>query len=108
MPGGTNVQVILRRRPVGAPVVEDFALVESPIPEPGPGELLCRTLYLSLDPYMRGRMNEHRTYAPSAELGQPMVGGTVSQVVASKDPGFAAGDFVVGSTLIVDGGLSLT
>jgi NADPH-dependent curcumin reductase CurA len=96
MPAAANGQVLLRRRPVGAPKPDDFEIVESPIPAPGDGQLLCRTIYLSLDPYMRGRMNEGRSYVKPVELGQVMVGGTVSQVVESKHPGFAAGDFVAG------------
>jgi len=91
-----NRRVLLRRRPVGTPRPDDFEVSESPIPTPHPGEILCRTLYLSIDPYMRGRMNEGRSYATSVELGQVMVGGTVSQVVESRHPGFASGDFVVG------------
>lgn len=91
-----NRQIVLRRRPVGAPSVEDFALVEAPIPAPAEGEVLCRTIYLSLDPYMRGRMNPGRSYARGVELGEVMVGGTVSQVVESRHAGLAPGDFVVG------------
>jgi hypothetical protein len=96
MPAAMNRQVLLRRRPVGAPTPDDFEIVERPIPGPGDGQLLCRTIYLSLDPYMRGRMNEGRSYVKPVELGQVMVGGTVSEVVESKHPAFAAGDFVVG------------
>ncbi len=66
------------------------------MPTPGSGEFLARTIYLSLDPYMRGRMNEARSYAPSVEIGQPMVGGTVSEVVESNNPAFAKGDLVAG------------
>ncbi len=96
MPSEMNRQVLLRRRPVGAPRPDDLQLVDTPIPAPGDGQILCRTIYLSLDPYMRGRMNEARSYASPVALGQVMVGGTVSQVVESKHPGFAPGDFVVG------------
>jgi hypothetical protein len=96
MPSEMNRQVLLRQRPVGAPRADDFQVVETPIPTPGDGQMLCRTIYLSLDPYMRGRMNEGRSYASPVGLGQVMVGGTVSQVVESKHPGFAPGDFVVG------------
>ena len=96
MPAAMNRRVLLRRRPVGAPRPDDFEVSESPIPTPEPGEILCRTLYLSIDPYMRGRMNAGRSYAASVELGQVMVGGTVSQVMESRHPGFARGDFVVG------------
>jgi len=96
MPAAMNRQVLLRRRPVGAPRPDDFEIVESAVPTPRQGEILCRTIYLSIDPYMRGRMNEGRSYAAPVELGQVMVGGTVSQVVESKHPAFASGDFVVG------------
>jgi hypothetical protein len=96
MPGAMNRQIVLKRRPVGAPTPSDFALVDAPLPKPGDGEILCRTIYLSLDPYMRGRMNEGRSYARPVELGQVMVGGTVGQVVESKHPAFAPGDLVLG------------
>ena len=96
MTAAVNRQVLLRRRPSGAPTPADFQIIESPIPEAREGEILCRTIYLSLDPYMRGRMNEGRSYAASVELGQVMVGGTVSQVIESKSPAFVKGDFVVG------------
>ena len=91
-----NRQIVLKRRPVGAPRPEDFELVETPSGRPADGEVLCRTIYLSLDPYMRGRMNEARTYAPGVALGQSMVGATVSEVIESRHPGFGAGDLVVG------------
>src|SRR5438094_8301117 len=78
-----NRQVLLRSRPTGEPRVSDFELVESPVPAPGEGELLCRTISLSLDPYMRGRMNDVKSYAQPVELGKPMVGGAVSEVIAS-------------------------
>ena len=96
MPAAVNRQIVLVSRPRGEPTESDFTLVEAPVPEPGPGEFLTRTLYLSLDPYMRGRMNAGESYAKPAELGQPMVGATVGQVVRSNHPGFAAGDFVLG------------
>lgn len=92
----TNTQVLLKARPRGEPTDDNFALVESPMPQPGPGQVLCRTIYLSLDPYMRGRMNAGRSYAEPMKVGQVMVGGTVSQVVESNDPRFAAGDLVLG------------
>jgi NADPH-dependent curcumin reductase CurA len=96
MPAAVNRQIVLVSRPRGEPTESDFTLVESPIPEPGPGEFLAQTIYLSLDPYMRGRMNAGESYARPAELGQPMVGGTVGHVVRSNHPGFAAGEFVLG------------
>lgn len=97
MPTGTmNRQIVLKRRPVGAPTVEDFALIESPVPEPGNGEVLARTLWLSLDPYMRGRMSDRKSYASSVPLGGVMVAGTVSRIIESRDPDFAPGDVVLG------------
>jgi NADPH-dependent curcumin reductase CurA len=92
----TARRVLLRRRPVGEPRLDDFEIVDAPMPTPGEGELLCRTIWLSLDPYMRGRMNDVKSYSAPVELGQPMVGGTVSEVVESRHPGFRAGDFVLG------------
>jgi len=91
-----NRQILLKSRPEGAPGLDNFELVERPIPEPGEGELLMRTLYLSLDPYMRGRMSAAKSYAKPAEVGQPMVGGTVGEVVRSRHPQYAAGDTVLG------------
>ena len=96
MPNSTNQQILLKSRPVGEPKESDFTLVETPIPEPGEGEVLNRTIYLSLDPYMRGRMSDRESYATPVELGSVMVGGTVSQVVKSNHPQFSAGDFVLG------------
>src|ERR1700687_2608426 len=97
MAGNVNRQVLLKSRPEGAPGLDNFQLTESPIPEPGEGEVLLRTLYLSLDPYMRGRMNEAKSYAKPAELGQPMVGGTVCEVAASHNAKFVVGDIVLAS-----------
>ncbi len=91
-----NKQVMLAARPVGFPKESDFRFVESPIPKPGAGEVLVRTIYLSVDPYMRGRMSEVKSYAPSVEIGGVMVGGGVGQVVESNHPQFQAGDYVVG------------
>jgi NADPH-dependent curcumin reductase len=90
-----NRQVLLNAHPVGAPVETDFALVESPLPVPGEGELLIRTIYLSLDPYMRGRMNPGPSYAKGVEVGEVMTAQTVGQVVASNRSGFVEGDFVL-------------
>jgi hypothetical protein len=95
MASATNRQLLLKSRPKGPPSLDDFELVERPVPVPGEGQALLRTLYLSLDPYMRGRMNDAKSYAKPAELGEPMVGGTVSEVVASKNPKFAVGDIVL-------------
>lgn len=92
----TNLQVLLRRRPQGAPVPEDFEVVETPVPTPGPGEVLVRAHWLSLDPYMRGRMSEAKSYAKPVALGAVMEGQTAGEVVASNAPGFAPGDTVLG------------
>ncbi|RAI59255.1 NADP-dependent oxidoreductase [Roseicella frigidaeris] len=94
----TNLQVLLRRRPQGAPVPEDFEIVERAAPEPAEGEVLVRAAYLSLDPYMRGRMSEAKSYAKPVALGAVMEGRTAGTVVASKAPGFAPGDVVAGGS----------
>jgi NADPH-dependent curcumin reductase CurA len=91
-----NQQILLARRPQGAAVEDDFRMVEADIPPVREGQLLTRVHYLSLDPYMRGRMEEAKSYAPPQPLGEVMVGGTVAEVVESKNPKFKAGDFVVG------------
>jgi NADPH-dependent curcumin reductase CurA len=90
-----NRQVLLAARPRGEPTPDDFRLVEAEVPEPGPGQMLLRTVYLSLDPYMRGRMNAGPSYAPPVEVGQVMEGGTVCEVVRSNLPGFGPGDVVL-------------
>jgi len=91
-----NRQITLAARPVGMPRESDFALVESEVPSAGHGEVLVRSLWLSLDPYMRGRMSEARSYARPTQIGDPMTGQVVGEVVESGDSRFAAGDFVVG------------
>ena len=96
MPTSVNRQVVLRSRPVGMPKPADFDLVESPLPSPKDGEVLCRTIYLSLDPYMRGRISGAKSYAASVEPGQVIVGGTVGEVLESRHPGLAKGDVVLG------------
>jgi NADPH-dependent curcumin reductase len=96
MPALGNRQIRLKSRPVGEPRPDDFQLAEAPIPSPGDGQVLSRTIYLSLDPYMRGRMNEARSYAASVDLGQLMVGATVSEIVESRYAGLAKGDLVLG------------
>lgn len=91
-----NRQILLSARPEGAPRKSDFELVEAPVPEPEDGELVARTIYLSLDPYMRGRMNDAKSYAQPVGIGEVMTGGAISQVVASKNPKFSEGDIVIG------------
>ena len=93
-----NRQVLLAARPVGEPKASDFNLVETDIPVTGGGEVLCRTIHLSLDPYMRGRMNATKSYADPVEIGAVMEGGTVSRVISSKNESFDEGDIVVART----------
>ena len=101
----TNKQITLAARPSGMPKESDFKLVETPIPQPGPGEILLRMLYVSVDPYMRGRMNDAKSYAPPVQIGGVMGGGAVGKVVASQNPQFAAGHFRddVGQQVVVSG-----
>jgi NADPH-dependent curcumin reductase CurA len=94
----TARRIVLASRPVGEPKPGDFRLEETPIPEPGPGQLLLRTLFLSLDPYMRGRMSDAPSYAKPVEVGGVMEGGTVSEVAASNNPRYAKGDIVLSHT----------
>ena len=89
-------QILLKRYPTGAPTEQDFTCVETTIAELGDGEVLNRTIYLSLDPYMRGRMSDRASYASPIALGSVMVGSTVSQIVKSNHSQFSVGDFVVG------------
>lgn len=92
-----NRRIVLASRPHGAPTPRDFHLDQTPVPTPGDGQVLLRTLYLSLDPYMRSLMDEiGPSYAPSVKVGEPMAGGTVSRVVASKHPRFREGELVLG------------
>lgn len=93
-----NRQILLAARPVGEPKASDFNLVETDIPVPGDGDVLCRTIHLSLDPYMRGRMNATKSYADPVEIGAVMEGGTVSRVISSKNESFDEGDIVVART----------
>jgi NADPH-dependent curcumin reductase len=90
----TSRRVLLRRRPVGRPVTEDFEIVVSPIPQVRDGDVLRRTIYLSLDPYMRGRMSDGPSYATPVALGEVMGGQTVGEVVESRNPAFRPGDIV--------------
>ena len=89
-----NRQFIFASRPVGYPKESDFKIVTSPIPTPGDEEVLVRTCYLSVDPYMRGRMRKAKSYAASLEIGDVVLGGTVGQIVKSKHPDLHEGDIV--------------
>jgi hypothetical protein len=92
----TYQRIVLASRPQGRVTPDNFRLERVPLAEPGPGQLRVRVHYLSLDPYMRGRMEETKSYAESQKLGETMIGGTVGVVDASNHPGFAVGDTVVG------------
>ena len=94
----TARRLVLASRPVSEPSPENFRLEEFPVPVPVDGEILLRTIYLSLDPYMRGRMSDAPSYAAPVAIGQVMEGGTVSEVVASKNPDYKPGDKVLGQT----------
>ena len=91
----TSREVQLAARPVGEPKPGDFELVEVEVPDPGPGEILVRNRWMSVDPYMRGRMNDLRSYVQPFEIGAPLEGGAVGEVVASEADGIAAGQAVV-------------
>ncbi len=104
-----NKQFLLVSRPAAEPTHDNFKLVEAPVPDLNDGQVLIRHHYLSLDPYMRGRMNDARSYAPPQPLNQVMIGGTAGEVVASKHADFKPGDHVVGmggwqQYSVVDGG----
>ena len=92
----TNRQILLDNRPTGEASESNFRLVSTDIAPLNEGEVLVRHHYLSLDPYMRGRMNDIKSYAQPQALGQVMIGGTVGEIVQSRHPKFAVGDSVVG------------
>ncbi len=92
----TNKQITLAARPTGFPKDSDFQLVETPVPLPGENEFKVQVVYLSVDPYMRGRMNDVKSYAEPVKIGGVMVGGAVGKVVESNHPGFKVGDIVEG------------
>src|SRR5690625_3818522 len=87
-----NRRILLASRPHGEPAATDFQHDETTVPSPGPGQVLLRTLYLSLDPYVRGRMSAARSYAAPMEVGDVIVGGTVSEVVESATDDFSPGE----------------
>ncbi|MBD0413201.1 NADP-dependent oxidoreductase [Oryzicola mucosus] len=90
-----NLRVLLAKRPQGAPTAEHFRFEETQLPEPSEGQVLLKILYLSLDPYMRGRMSDAKSYAKPVELGDVMEGGTVAEVVESRSEAFKPGDIVL-------------
>src|SRR4051794_35480725 len=98
MSAAKNRQILLASRPTGEPTPDNFRLAEAEVPVPGPGQMLLRTVYLSLDPYMRGRMDAGPSYAKPVEVGEVMEGSTVGEVVKSNLPQFRPGDIVVART----------
>src|SRR6516162_9586251 len=102
MTSGINHQIRLAGRPVGLPKRSDWQFTEAPIPEPRDGEVLVRVLYLSLDPAMRGWMNEGRSYIAPVALGEVMRALGLGRVVVSKDPSLKPGDLVTGLTGVQD------
>ncbi|GGA42444.1 NADP-dependent oxidoreductase [Dyella nitratireducens] len=93
-----NRRIVLQSRPHGEPKPSDFHLEHQPVAQPAEGQVLLRTIYLSLDPYMRGRMSDAPSYVPPVALGDVMVGGTVSRVEVSRHPSFKVGDVVLGAS----------
>ena len=96
MPSETNHKITLAERPVAYPRESDFKLLEEPVPQPQEGQVLVRAIWLSLDPYQRGRMRAARSYAAPVEIGGVITGGVVGSVVESRTPAFAVGDIVEG------------
>jgi NADPH-dependent curcumin reductase CurA len=94
---GFRRSVVLKRRPSGEPSRGDFDIREDPIPHPQAGEVVTRTVWLSIDPYMRGRLREEQTYATAVQIGDVMTGETVGEVIESAYPGFQPGDLAVGA-----------
>src|ERR1700732_4763255 len=93
---GVNRQFKLAARPVGLPKESDFSLAEAKMPSAGEGQAVVKTAYVSVDPYMRGRITGVRTYADPVNVGDVMAGGAVGQVVESRSTALAPGDFVLG------------
>src|SRR5580700_2162666 len=92
----TSRRFLLAARPTGLPKESDFKMVDAPLPAPEPGQVVVKTVYLSVDPYMRGRITGVRTYADPVHVGDLMVGATVGQVMESRDPNLQPVDYVVG------------
>ena len=94
----TGRQIVLAARPNGKPKLTDFRLEEIAVPTPSPGQILLGVQYLSLDPYMRGRMDDRKSYAKPLQIGDVMVGEAVARVIASKHPDYARGEIVLAQT----------
>jgi NADPH-dependent curcumin reductase CurA len=105
-------EIQLRKRPVGIPTAENFKLVEVPVPELKDGEILVQNEYISVDPYMRGRMNDYKSYTPAFQIGETLTGGAVGKIVASKSEALEVGDYVLNFTgwreYFVSNGVGLT
>ena len=93
-------QIVLAARPNGKPKLTDFRLEETEIPTPAAGQLLLEVQYLSLDPYMRGRMDDRKSYATPLQLGDAMAGEAIAKVLVSNHPGYAEGDIVAGARAV--------
>lgn len=93
-----NTQILLASRPHGEPTPDNFRIESAPVPQPADGQVLLRTIYLSLDPYMRGRMSDAKSYAAPVEVGAVMEGGTIAEVVESRDDALQPGDIVLSYT----------
>ena len=102
----TMKRIVLASRPEGEPTTDNFRLEEADMPKPGKGEFLARTIWLSLDPYMRGRMSDAKSYAKPVEVDATMEGGCVAEVIESNHPDYAKGDIIVGSLGWATHGLS--
>ena len=102
----TMKRIVLASRPEGEPTTDNFRLEEADMPKPGKGEFLARTIWLSLDPYMRGRMSDAKSYAKPVEVDATMEGGCVAEVIESNHPDYAKGDIMVGSLGWATHGLS--
>jgi len=90
----TSREVRLRSRPTGVPTADNFEVASVDLPDPGPGEVQVRNTWMTVDPYMRGRMNDVKSYAPPFQIGEAMQGGAVGEIALSNDPAFKAGDLV--------------
>src|SRR5215472_4388985 len=91
----TAREIHLASRPVGEPIADNFALVEVELPDPEPGQILVRNLFMSVDPYMRPRMNDVKSYTPPFQLGEPLEGGAVGTVTETRSPDLVEGDLVL-------------
>ena len=90
----TSKEVRLRSRPTGFPQESNFEVASVPVTQPADGEVLVRNIWISVDPYMRSRMTDQESYVPSFQIGQPLQGGAVGQIIESRSPDFVVGEFV--------------